>query len=115
MWLLVVLHKAILHYHTAEHGSQRTALLYPAFTTQHCQITATGAVSYRLQNRGREKTDLEHIECVSGERAKREPMERERSMGESKRQQRAKQSCLGGFRVLSSQAPSGQLEEFLIK
>lgn len=79
---VAALHKAILHYHTAEHGSQRTALLYPAFTTQHCQITATGAVSYRLQNRGRErKGDLEHIEC--GEK-KKEPMEeREKSMGES--------------------------------
>lgn len=114
---MAALHKAILHYHTAEHGSPEACSALPDLhnPTPHCQITATGAVSYRLQNRGREKTDLEHIECVSGERAKREPMERERSMGESKRQQRAKQSCLGGFRVLSSQAPSGQLEEFLIK
>jgi hypothetical protein len=78
MWLLVVLQKAILHYHTAEHGSPETCSALPGLhnPTPHCQITATGAVSYRLQNRGREKTDLEHIECVSGERAKREPMER---------------------------------------
>lgn len=81
---MAALHKAILHYHTAEHGSPEACSALPDLhnPTPHCQITATGAVSYRLQNRGRErKGDLEHIEC--GEK-KKEPMEeREKSMGES--------------------------------